>query len=624
MGTGGFAGKILWVDLTKGETRQAPLDMSMAERYIGGLGLCIKLCYDAIEPGCEALSPENPIVLGVGPLVGTSLPSTSRVYAVSKLPATGTIGWCGAGGFTLGAMFKNAGFDHVIIRGRSERPVYLSISDDDVRLNSATHLWGSTVEETTDSLGQECGMPAGVLAIGQAGENLVLFSMAFVDRISTLGRGGFGAVMGSKNLKAVVIKGTGGVRVADRKRYKALSNGLCDKIRAWPHLKEAQDLGMIQAFPFVPKDDYRRIKKRRAACVSCPIGCKDVVEIPDGPFKGLVKCTSSVINLYTPMLYGFRDYRESIKCMAAIDGYGLDMFEFFGVMAMTKRLVDQGIIPAELAKPEIRMDSLDSMETWARKISFREGLGDVLAHGFSGILKEYGEAAQKFAPALIKGMHPYAGPGSAIGWPLFGTMELGQVLDPRGPHVGSGGSPTYFAKRPLEVFPKHLNRMGVPPEAIGRIVRGDGAKEIEELKVGALLRHSHAWFATLGSLGICARGHINRFYDAELCAKLYEAVTGITTDLPALRERVDRVWTLYRIANLREGLKPRKDEFPPEQWFGEAGFKEYLSGAPLNRSETERMIQDYYKEWGWNLETGVPTPQELARLGLMEVDDNFD
>ena len=133
----GFAGKILRVDLTRGEIKREPLDMVMAERYIGGLGLCVKLCHGTIKPGCDALSPENPIVLGAGPFVGSNLPSTSRVYSVSKLPSSGTIGWCGAGGFTFGVMLKNAGFDHVIIEGRSERPVYLRIFDDQVDLVDA-------------------------------------------------------------------------------------------------------------------------------------------------------------------------------------------------------------------------------------------------------------------------------------------------------------------------------------------------------------------------------------------------------------------------------------------------------------------------------------------------------
>ena len=339
----GFAGTILRVDLTRREITREPLDRVMAERYIGGLGLCIKLCHDTIKPGCDALSPENPIVLGAGPFVGSNLPSTSRVYSVSKLPSSRTIGWCGAGGFTFGVMLKNAGFDHVIIEGRSERPVCLRIFDDQVELVDAAYLWGRSVEETCAAVWDTYGFPTGVLCIGQAGENRVPFSMAFIDRISTLGRGGFGAVMGSKNLKAVVVKGFRGRQGCGPQAIQAPQPRASGHDPAWPHLREAQEMGMTQAFSFVPREDYSRMKKRRAACVSCPIGCKDIVEIPDGPFRGLVKCTSSVINLYTPVLYGFKDYRESIKCMSTIDGFGLDMFEFFGIMALAGKLVDRGL-----------------------------------------------------------------------------------------------------------------------------------------------------------------------------------------------------------------------------------------------------------------------------------------
>jgi aldehyde:ferredoxin oxidoreductase len=249
-------------------------------------------------------------------------------------------------------------------------------------------------------------------------------------------------------------------------------------------------------------------------------------------------------------------------------------------------------------------------------VSYREGLGEVLAEGFEGILREFGEDAEPLAPALIKGMHPYAGPGSALPWNLFGTMELGQVLDPRGPHVGSGGSPTYFAKRPLEVFPRHLKRMGVPSEAFERILPPDGAADGKPaLRVGRLLRYSHRWFSILGSLGICARAGINRFYHASLCAEFYEMVTGIETDLDELGRRADRVWTLLRLASLREGLG-RRDEGLPEKWFEEPGFKNYVTGEPLTREEAERMIEDYYEEWGWDRRSGVPTADRLEELGL--------
>jgi aldehyde:ferredoxin oxidoreductase len=613
---GGFAGRILRVDLTRGVVATEPLPSALAEDYIGGLGLTAKLAHDAIEPGTDPLAPANPIALGAGPLVGTNLPSSSRVFAVSKLPTSGTVGWCGGGGASFGYLLKNAGYDHVLIEGRSDRPVRLEITDEGAALRDASGLWGLGVDETCKSLWREFGRPLGVICIGQAGENRVRFSMAFIDRISTLGRGGLGAVMGAKNLKAITTRGARGIEVADRKRYRRSSREFLREIREYPHLKEWQDLGMVKSFPIISRETYQGMKKRRISCVSCPVGCKDLVEIPDGPLRGFVKHSSSVVNLYTPVLYGFEDYRESIKCMASIDSYGLDMFEFFGVMGFAKALADHGIIGSDLLDPEISLDSLESMETWARKISHREGLGEILAEGFAGVLEEFGDAAAPLAPALIKGMHPYAGPGSALPWDLFGTMELGQVLDPRGPHVGSGGSPTYFAKRPLEIFPRHLRRMGVPEEAFDRILPPPDSPDGERgLRVGRLLRYSHRWFSILGSIGICARAGINRFYDASRCAQFYEAVTGIETDPAALGRRADRVWTLLRMASLREGLGGEHESLP-ERWFEAPGFKDYVTEEPLKRGVAQEMIGDYYEEWGWDRSSGIPSAARLEELGL--------
>jgi aldehyde:ferredoxin oxidoreductase len=618
MTQGGFAGQVLRVDLTHRKVTTEPLDSALATQFVGGLGLTAKLASDAIEPGTDALSPDTPFVLGTGPLVGTNLPSTSRVFAVAKMPTTGLIGWCGGGGVSFGYLLKNAGYDHIVIQGRADRPVRLSIVDDAVEICDAGELWGLGVDETCEALWKEHGRPLGIIAIGQAGEHLVRFSMAFIDRIATLGRGGLGATMGSKNLKAITVRGSRGIRVADRKKYNTANRALLKTMREYPYLKEWQDLGLVKSFPMIPRETYEGMKKRRVSCVSCPIGCKDVIQIPDGAFSGFTTHSSSVINLYTPVLYGFEDYRESIKCMATIDAYGLDMFEFFGMMRFAKALSDQGMISRDLLDTEIALDSLDSMETWARKISYREGLGDVLADGFERVVAEFGDRAATLAPSLIKGMHPYAGPGSALAWDLFGTMELGQVLDPRGPHVGSGGSPTYFAKRPLEVFPRHLERMGVPEAAIDRILPGFGSPDHPpQLAVGRLLRYSHAWFAILGSLGICARAAVNRFYSASLCAELYQAVTGIPTDLPELRHRVDRIWTLLRVANLRQGLNTAAESLP-HKWFEAPGFKDYAAETPLSREDAQRMIYDYYDEWGWDRTSGVPPPALLAELGLTD------
>jgi aldehyde:ferredoxin oxidoreductase len=371
-----------------------------------------------------------------------------------------------------------------------------------------------------------------------------------------------------------------------------LSESLLNEIRNYPFLKEWQDMGMLKAFPMVPKEIYDQIKIRRAACVSCPIGCKDIVRIPDGPFEGLVKHTSSAINLFTPMMFGMKNPWDAIKLVADLDDFGMDMFEFFGLLAMTRDLAAEGIINLNADEPKIDLTSISSMMLWAERIAKRMGTGGILADGFIAAIEKFGPEAKKKKPALIKGMQPYAGPGAALPWDRFGTMELGQALDPRGPHVGSGGSPTYFALRPLDTFPKHLSRMGVPDDAIDRIL----GPSRNELHVGRLLRYSHAWFAILGSLGICARGQINRFYNADLCAQVYEAATGIPTSIFDLRERADRAWTTLQEINIREGQDESMKALP-DQWFGEHGFKDYLTGKPITRNEVEVMKNEYAEEW---------------------------
>ncbi len=591
---GGFAGRILHVNLSEKRAWSVPLDPALAKDYIGGLGMCIRLAADHIPLGVDPLAPESVFVLGAGPLVGTDLPSSSRMYAVAKLPASNTVGWCGAGGYTFGAQLKYAGYDHIIVSGKADTPVFISINDDRVDIRKADALWGMGVDETCESLSSTSDAPTGVMAIGPAGENMSVIAMAFVDRISTLGRGGFGAVMGAKNLKAIVVKGSGGVLAADRKRFNTLSRSIFNSIREYPYLKEWQDLGMLKSFPMVSADMYKRMKLRRTACVSCSVGCKEVVRIPNGPFAGLTKHTSSAINLFTPMMYGMKDPWQAVKLVSDLDAYGVDMFEFFGLMQMAGRLAAAGMIALAPDEPAIDLTSFDSMSAWAKRIAFRHGTGDLLADGFTAVIQTLGPDAKDHAPALIKGIHPYAGPGAALPWDRFGTMELGQVLDPRGPHVGSGGSPTYFALRPLAVFPKHLKRMGVSEDAVDRILGPDR----DQLHVGRLLRYSHAWFAILGSLGICARGQVNRFYNADLCADAYEAATGIPTSTDDLCKRADRVWTLFRELNIRHGLDASKEALP-EQWFRDAGFKDYLTGTPLTIEQAEKMKTDYFDEWGW-------------------------
>jgi len=608
----GFAGRTAIVDLGTGAVEVRRLDEREAERFGGGLGLCIALAARAIPGPHGALGQENAVVIGAGPFVGTDLPATSRVYAVSALPCSNSIGWCGAGGMTFGCGLKYAGFDHVVVKGASSRPVYLSIHDDGVDMLDASWLSGKGAGRTCEELKARHGAQAGVLAVGPAGERLVSFAMAYVDGVSTLGRGGLGAVMGSKNLKAVVAGGSRGIGVADPVLYRSLRDGLVERIRRYPYLASWQDLGLLSSLPVVPAEVYRRLRVRRLACVSCPLGDKDMLKI-EGAAPGDIVCSSSAVNLFMPLVYGMTDPLDAARCIARLDELGMDMFEFFGIMRLAASLQEMGLISGD---PVIDVSSPSSMLSWADKVVERDGVGDTLAGGFDRIVREFGEQALRCAPPTFRGMVTYVGPLSALPWTYFGTMELGQILDPRGPHVGASGSPTYFARRGLEVFPGHLARMGVPEQAVKRILQGrEGAGR--GLNVGRLLRYSHRWFTILGSLGVCARAQVNRFYSAGLLARLYEAVTGIPTDAEKLAERADRSWTLLALANAGAGRGLTPGEVP-RAWYGGEGFRDYVDGTALSLEDIGGMIADYYDEQGWDPVTGRPSPARLQELGLAE------
>ncbi|WP_202318720.1 aldehyde ferredoxin oxidoreductase N-terminal domain-containing protein [Archaeoglobus neptunius] len=573
----GVAGKLATIDLSSGDIEVENLNPELVKRYLGGFGLCVRIAYDHIRPGVDPLSPENPVIIGTGVLVGTNVPAASRVYTFTKLPANNAVGWGGGGGVTFGCNLKFAGYDCLVIRGKAESPVIIKIEDENVEICKAEDLWGLGVGETTENLRSRFGQ-GGVLSIGQAGENLVRFSMAYIDRLSTVGRGGIGAVLGSKKLKAIFVMGNGEIGVADRERFNRICANLLERMRKYPHLKEWQELGLLKSLPALPEDEYFRIRKKRIACVSCPVGDKDEIEIDGNRIH-----TTSVVNLLTPVMMGMKDYRKAMKLTAILDDYGMDMFEFFGVLSFAKELEEEGIIELE---EKIDLSSFESLSGWAERVCLREGMGNLLAEGIGGMERKFGEAKNS-----IKGMMAYVTPKGPLVWDLFGTMELGQVIDPRGPHVAAHGSPTYFARRPSESFVKHLRRMGLDDEKIGEILEGG-------LRVGKLLCYSNLWFVILASLGICARAQINRFYSAELCAELYSAVTGMEVTKEEMMGRAKEIWTLLKLANVREGFR-REHDSPPDDWF-EDGFRDYVTGKPLAKEDVERMVDEYYREMGWD------------------------
>ncbi len=233
MSIGSYCGRILQVDLTTGKTGRVQLEPELAHDFIGDIGISLKLAYDLIKPGIEPLSPSNVIILGAGPLVGTKAPSAVRCSVVTKNPVNGTLSF-GNTGMSLGRRLKHAGYDNVIITGRADRPVILRIWNDDIEICDARNLWGKDIYQTTEHLWQELGRTYSIAAIGPAGENLVRISIALVDKMASLGMGGLAAVMGSKNLKAIAVGGTGRVEVACPERFEKAVSPILKAYRADP------------------------------------------------------------------------------------------------------------------------------------------------------------------------------------------------------------------------------------------------------------------------------------------------------------------------------------------------------------------------------------------------------
>lgn len=619
----GFAGYILHVDLTSGEISKEKLDLSVARKFIGGLGMNIKLGYDLIKPEVDPLSPENVIIVGTGPLVGTIAPGSARVYSTTKLPANGAIGWGGGGGVRFGCMLKNAGYDHIVIRGRADKPVYLKISDDDVEICDAESYWGKSSIQMVDELRNKHGKSWGVVSIGQSGENLVRFSMAYIDKYSTLGRGGFAAVMGSKNLKAIAAYGTKGVRVANRKKFLEICEGLYKRIRNYPKLKDSHKYGFLNFMPVMPKEDYLELKKARMACVGCPIGDKDILQIKKGKFKGLTIHTTTAINTLGPKLYGGLDYDESIKLTEMLDGYGLDIFETYELLKFVDNLNKHGMISdEEIGGPRIDLGNYESLKEWFRKIAYREEFGDFLAEGFNQVLERYGEGIEEFEPSVVKGLVAYQSVRGPVVSKTFTPFELTMVVLSRGPASAPGGSsPLYFTfGRPLDWIQGHFDRMGIPKDAQERILT---EKEGMAINVGRLTKYAHQFLYICGSVGTCGRGQINRFYSLKTFAELYSAATGFEISAEELMITSERIFNLEKAANVREGFS-RKDDIFPEKWFEEPTHLDYYEKVKITKEIAYGLLDDYYRERGWSLETGIPSRDKLIELGLEDVVEDFE
>lgn len=616
----GYAGQILFVDLTNGQINKESLDPEWTEDLIGGWGINARLAWDLIPPEADALSAENAIIIGTGLFSGTIVPGSAELCITTKLPLSNGIGTgCGGGHFPL--MLKSSGYDHVIVTGKSPYPVYLSILDDAIELIEANELWGRDTYETADALRLR-HEPCSVIPIGPAGEKLVKISVTFIDKGGTVGFGGLPAVMGFKNLKAIVAcQGTRPIHVADHRLLQKAVNRMMERILSYRLRSRlikggtfAMTSGWLSAMglPTVRWEEIHEKSRQTLACPTCPMGDKEVNRLVKGEFSPLTAYMTDFMgetesSAWTPL----DNHNRAIKRIDLLNRLGICRLNFNNVMDMMISLYDEGIITKDDTGGIEMKHDFDTVLQLIHMTAWRKGFGDIIADGARGASQRIGPAAERYA-IHIKGCAPFIDPRLDS----MNTMAFAQIVHPGRPNYACGGIGIYMPGRPIEQFLHHARRIGVTDECLTRVFTQD------TLNVPRLTKHAEDWYSLFNAFGQCHRLYINRFYDIDTFLEFSNAITGEKLAASHLLSRAERIWNLQKILNVRVGLV-RSDDRAPAEWFETKKIRgrhfslmDYDNKIPISIGDTERMLTEYYDARGWDKETGVPTLAKLKELGL--------
>ena len=604
----GYAGRVLHVDLTTGKTKVEPLNEELARKYIGGIGLGIRLLIDHSKPGVDPFSPENPLILTTGPLSGTMWPTGGNGHAfVSKSPQSFGVGESKSHG-SFGAELKRAGYDAVIFTGRAEKPVYAWIDDDTVQLVDAQHLLGKSPAETEDIIKEELGdFYIRVAAIGVAGEKLVRIACIINEKTRAAGRTGMGAVMGSKNLKAIALRGTKDVTVAKPDEFKEFVKEFHERMKG-PATKKYRTLGtplnvlVHNSLSCMPTRNYNnsffegaekvsgeylneRFVAKIIGCSSCAMRCEHVCVVPEGPYKGTMTRME-----YEPLwamgpYCGVDRLDAIIKGMDICNYYGIDAISAGVIVGFAMDCYEQGILTKE------QMDGIDAkfgnheaLVALLHKIGKREGIGDILAEGVKIAGEKIGKGAEKLAQH-IKGVE-------VTGYDLraLKTAALGFAVSFRG---------------------ADHNRHG----AYGFDVKGKVDRLKAEKGRGKLVKDMEDMYTVIDSLIVCKFSRGTYYEGFQDLAKVYSLVTGFETSAEEMRRSGERINNVARLFNIREGFGRKDDTLPYKVMNLPIPDEGPSKGSYVTQAELDLLLDDYYEVRGWTKE-GIPTIKKLKELAM--------
>ena len=594
----GYQGKILRVDLSAGTYRVEDLDEALATKFVGGRGLATKIYADEVSPAVDPLSADNKLLVATGPLTGAPVPTGGRYMVVTKSPLTGTIACSNSGGY-WGAELKFAGYDIIIVEGKAAKPVYISIEDDKIEIRDASHVWGKVVSEATDALKADAPDKARVLMIGPAGEKLSNIAAVMNDYSRAAGRSGVGAVMGSKNLKAIVVRGTKKVGIANQEEMKEAVKVCMDKIKengvtgtGLPTYGTAVLVNIINENGVYPTKNWQESQfdladstsgetlaekylVKKDPCYRCPIACGRYCKVDDIEGGGPE---------YEPIWAygancGVSDLGAIIKANFWCNEMGLDAISAGTTIATAMELYQKGYIKdADVAGMPLEFGNADAIIEWTKRMGMRDGLGDKLADGSYRMAESYGvpELSMSVKKQELPAYDPRAIQGMAV---QYATTNRG------GCHVRG-----YLISPEILGIPEKTDRFSIEGKA-------NWAKIFQDFT------------AFIDSSGVCL--FTSFALGADDYAGLMSAVTGTKWTADDVLKAGDRIWNLEKLFNLAAGIDSSQDTLPKRL------LEEPISEGPSkgNVAKLSEMLPEYYAVRGWT-EDGIPTEEKKAELGL--------
>lgn len=631
----GYTGKTLVLELNGKKVIERETGIEDCFQYIGGLGINTKIMMEELDPSIDPLSESNVLCFGAGPLTGTLVPTANRTDVAAKSPLTGLLGTSNSG-YRWGPELKYCGYDHLVIKGRAESPAYIFIDNGEVNILDASHLWGKDSWDTIRdirSAHEDDGIP--IACIGVGGEKLVKFASIENGFYGAWGRTGLGAVMGSKNLKAVALRGRKDVTISDGDGFVKSVDEMRDAIMNHPAYKPWRALGSMLAVDItyglgavttynqseaaaedfirsMGKDNLLNYKKKSIGCMACPIACANWVEIEEGPYRGLkLKGIEITSVMDFGARCGVRNLAAIAKATELFQKYGIDCSTSAASIALAIELFAEGIIStADTDGLELKWGDEPLIFELLRKIAYREGFGDLLADGPLLMAKRIGKGSEQY---LVQSRGLETNVRDPRGrWDVW---SFGYLLNPRGGDHLRVQSP---GENQRESAPEgeYFYECSPPDKVVDRLDIFDEWKEkiFDRERQTVSIPHMAAWSQDImnivDSLATCMRPPALWSLGPTIFSRLLTTATGIEFSAEDVRKAGERITTLQRIFNFKAG------ETRQDLKYGPKFYNMPIRGRKLDPGKVDKVLDKYFEARGWDPKTAMPSEKKLEELNL--------